>query len=287
MADSTIKVDEQSIGFSITSNREPFFIADIQPLTVKILPQDIGEVLPAILEIIEIAPNTPGMLFPLIVSQEVIGVLGLWGGSLEEEDLGALAIFAEHVAISIEKSRLLETTQELATTDPLTGIHNRRYLFDLGEQEIQRAKRIEHPLSAMMLDLDHFKRINDTYGHAFGDQVLREVAARCGKSIREIDIIGRYGGEEFAIVLPHADPESASAVAGRLKDVISDTPIDTEKGPISMTISIGIAEWTPDVEDLATLLDRADTALYAAKNTGRNRIVTYPPPPEAIADRGL
>jgi diguanylate cyclase (GGDEF)-like protein len=137
----------------------------------------------------------------------------------------------------------------------------------LAENELNRARRFQYPVSAIMLDVDHFKQVNDTYGHAVGDQVLRVVAERCHESIRDIDILGRYGGEEFAITLPATDLSGAHSVAERLRRSIADVPIPTERGDITITISLGVASNTQDV---ATLVNRADAAMYAAKQAGRN-----------------
>jgi len=162
--------------------------------------------------------------------------------------------------------------QRLAITDGLTGIYNRRYFFELAERELNRARRSEHLVSAIMLDVDHFKKVNDTYGHAIGDQVLRAVAERCSKNIRSIDNLGRYGGEEFAVILPLADLKVAQIVAERLRQCIADVPIPTEKGDVTVTISLGVASSVQDDEDAAALLNRADAAMYEAKQAGRNRV---------------
>jgi diguanylate cyclase (GGDEF)-like protein len=151
----------------------------------------------------------------------------------------------------------------------LTGVYNRRGLFQLGEFEFLRARRINRPFCVLMLDLDHFKRVNDHYGHATGDQTLRGLAERCRAVSRSVDMISRYGGEEFVIILPETNLESAWHVAERLRQSITKDPFPTDAGPLRITISIGVAEATK-LDTLNTLIERADTALYEAKHAGRN-----------------
>ncbi|HEU4659974.1 MAG TPA: PleD family two-component system response regulator [Pseudolabrys sp.] len=164
---------------------------------------------------------------------------------------------------------------EMAITDPLTGLFNRRYmethLGTLVEQAASRGK----PISAFILDIDYFKSINDSYGHDAGDDVLREFALRIRKSIRNIDLACRYGGEEFVVVMPDTDLAIASMVAERLRRRIASEPFTIEQGAISLnvTISVGIAGMNGPTESAATILKRADQALYRAKRDGRNRVV--------------
>ncbi len=182
--------------------------------------------------------------------------------------------------------RAIRTNQEqltrLATTDALTGLASRRHLLAELEKELRRAERSGRPLSVLMIDLDHFKGINDRYGHAVGDEVLAAVAKRCVARLRAVDLCGRIGGEEFVVLLPEADAEGALTTAERLRDDLAETPIDTAGGPLGVTISIGVATHRPrspsaneNADDEATrrvqnLLQRADDALYRAKGGGRN-----------------
>ena len=189
-----------------------------------------------------------------------------------QRDIGMLETVANQAAIAIENAQLFEEIQWLATTDGLTGTHNRRHLFELGRREIERARRYEHHLSAIMLDIDNFKQVNDTYGHSIGDQVLRTLTRECIDSLREVDIFGRYGGEEFAIILPETDRQAARKTAERLRKRIERKPFLTTKGELSLTISLGVAALRDDIPDMATLLDLADSALYVAKQSGRNRV---------------
>ncbi|MEH3055378.1 MAG: GGDEF domain-containing protein [Patulibacter minatonensis] len=159
----------------------------------------------------------------------------------------------------------------MATTDELTQVHNRRHFFELGDTQFLTAQRYDLPLATLMLDVDHFKRVNDTYGHAAGDDVIRGVAARLHALIRTVDIVGRYGGEEFAFVLP-CTGDDATILAERLRSAVASEPVDTCEGPITVTVSIGVAVYDHDDAHLSATLGRADLALYEAKRLGRNRV---------------
>jgi eukaryotic-like serine/threonine-protein kinase len=213
---------------------------------------------------------------PLVVHDEVVGFMAIdrnQPDAITERDAEIGMIFAAQAGVAIANARLFGEVQRLAVTDGLTEINNRRHFFELAEREWIRTRRYDHPLSAMMLDVDHFKRVNDTFGHATGDSVLRTVAQICRNSLRETDFLGRYGGEEFAIMLPDTDLSAAHATAERLRESIAGTPIHTDKGDLQVTVSIGVASITVDMNSVATLLDRADRGLYIAKDTGRNRVV--------------
>lgn len=202
------------------------------------------------------------------VRTEVKGMDGEFGELARAFNEMAEALQTE----KIEGECLFREVQRLARTDELTGLHNRRYFFELAERELKRYRRFGHPLSALMLDVDHFKRVNDTYGHAVGDEVLRAVGEQCAVNSRAIDILGRYGGEEFALLLPEADQEAAREIGERLVLSIRKSPIPAQQGPIFITISVGVASATEATSDVASLLNAADKALYAAKQTGRNRV---------------
>ncbi|MBF0552578.1 MAG: GGDEF domain-containing protein, partial [Deltaproteobacteria bacterium] len=165
--------------------------------------------------------------------------------------------------------------KRLAVTDELMGISNRRRLFELGEREFSRTQRSGRPISVIMLDLDHFKRVNDTMGHAVGDQVLQVVSWRCLKNVRNIDIVGRYGGEEIVIVLPETELAQAGQTAERLRQIIAQEPIETNAGPVNITASFGVSVNSPEVTTLSFLIDRADANMYLAKNAGRNCVKGY------------
>jgi diguanylate cyclase (GGDEF)-like protein len=222
------------------------------------------------------------LVVPIFLHDRVLGLLRLDSdtpGEFLAEDAKRLQPLVNAAAIALENAQLFEEVQHLAITDGLTDTYNRRHFFELAEQEMNRARRYGHAVSAIMLDVDHFKQVNDTYGHAIGDQVLRTVAERCRESIRDIDILGRYGGEEFAIILPATDLSGAHSVAERLRRSIADVPIPTERDDVTITISLGVAS---NAQDVAALVNRADAAMYAAKQAGRNCVVILPQslPPE-------
>jgi len=168
-----------------------------------------------------------------------------------------------------------EELKRLATTDPLTGIGNRRNLMDQGERELRRARRYASPLSLLMLDIDHFKRVNDTHGHAIGDQALKAMVRTCLKQLREIDVLCRFGGEEFVALLPETSLADAAVVAERLRRTVAGIAVPLPSGgTASFTISLGVTAPRPEDSTLGDVLERADAALYAAKRGGRDRVVT-------------
>ncbi|MBV6273782.1 diguanylate cyclase [Alcaligenaceae bacterium CGII-47] len=170
---------------------------------------------------------------------------------------------------------LTNTLQEQAQRDPLTGLANRRYLLERGQTEQVRAHRYKRPLSALMLDLDHFKRVNDTYGHKMGDVVLQTLSALLLAHKREPDIAARYGGEEFVVLLPDTDLTAALQIGERLRKLVEQSAVVTDTGEtIRYTTSVGVAQMGGEVMTLECLLGRADQALYQAKRTGRNKVCT-------------
>ena len=168
------------------------------------------------------------------------------------------------------------TLFDLAMTDPLTQTLNRRAFFRFSEREVSRASRYGTQLAVLMLDIDHFKQVNDVHGHAVGDVVLKAMVKTISDSIRDEDLIGRLGGEEFAIVLPQTSPERAEIVANRLRQEIKALTFEGEGGTFNVTISIGISEPTDSDMDIVASLERSDKALYTAKRNGRDRVVIAP-----------
>jgi diguanylate cyclase (GGDEF)-like protein len=164
----------------------------------------------------------------------------------------------------------------MAITDPLTGLHNRRHFFQIAGQEIERSLRYGHPLTAIMIDIDHFKQVNDTCGHIDGDQVLRSLAMCLQQNTRQVDILCRYGGEEFILLLAETGIDQALQTAERIRQQIETMPIIIGGTEIRITASLGLAEMRY-AENLEQLLRHADQAMYAAKRAGRNRIRTYIP----------
>lgn len=178
--------------------------------------------------------------------------------------------------ISDHKKALAEL-ERLSQIDALTGLPNRRHFMALAEQELARAVRYGGPLSVFMMDIDHFKVVNDTYGHQTGDLVLQQLGSLCREELREIDCVGRIGGEEFAVILPHTDGPRALEVAERLRQAVARCEVALEKGlPLHFTLSIGVTTLTGGGANIDTLLGQADSALYEAKRTGRNRVCLHP-----------
>ncbi|MBE9516843.1 MAG: GGDEF domain-containing protein [Proteobacteria bacterium] len=176
------------------------------------------------------------------------------------------------------EAMVLERTKEIegiSQTDPLTGLHNRRYLESASTLEFRRAKRYKHDLSLLVLDIDHFKVVNDEYGHLAGDEVLKSVARHLGMCLRDTDIVCRFGGEEFVVLLPETNEEDALVIAENMRAEVEFMQIVYEGSRIPITISIGVSSLMEDTADYDTLFKEADTAVYASKQAGRNRVSGY------------
>ena len=182
---------------------------------------------------------------------------------------GRAEISQAHEAL-IEKNRELH---QLSITDGLTDLHNRKHLMDLFDMEMARARRYRIPFSVLIADIDYFKKINDTYGHLAGDSVLRRIADTLRHTVRECDHVGRYGGEEFLIILPNSDAAGAMKMAQRIRGQISQLSFYNDGNEISMTISVGVAQCHNDEDSVEAILGRADSALYQAKAGGRNQVI--------------
>lgn len=184
-----------------------------------------------------------------------------------------------------ERKRLMSVVEQLAITDSLTGLYNRRYFIQRAQEEIDRSQRLRHPLSLLMFDLDHFKQVNDIHGHNTGDRVLVHFAGILQTMVRGTDIIARLGGEEFVIMLPESGVQEAAASAERIRQTIENTPCPCGGIPIHITTSIGLAAIPAGQRlPLETLIQHADLALYAAKHSGRNRLAAFSGAGEAVKD---
>ena len=191
----------------------------------------------------------------------------------ESRNAELAAVNAALVAALAQQRALQAELERLASTDPLTGLANRRFANELGERDIARCRRSSRPLAVLLADLDHFKDINDRHGHAVGDEVLVEMAARLRRNVRTVDLVARWGGEEFCLLLVDTDVAGALVVAARLRAAVGPAPVETSAGPITVTLSQGVAGLRGDGEGLAGLLARADAAMYEAKHLGRDRFV--------------
>ncbi|MCI0573520.1 MAG: GGDEF domain-containing protein [Myxococcaceae bacterium] len=166
-----------------------------------------------------------------------------------------------------------DTIYRLAIEDGLTQVHNKRYLLEFLEREMGRAHRYSRPLSLMLLDVDHFKRINDTRGHLAGDHVLRELARLIKPTVRRDECFARYGGEEFAVVMPECGPDNARRFAEKVRALVEEARFVFEEEPVPVTVSVGVADLAPEMSEPALFLQAADVNLYRAKQEGRNRVV--------------
>ncbi len=212
---------------------------------------------------------------PLWREQRLIGVL--IADDLPDGQERMLVSIANQLSLQLSRIRLYEQVEALAVTDALTGVFVRNHFMERARDELARCKR--HGLSAalLMADLDHFKQKNDTYGHLVGDVVLKDVAKLLARNLRDVDLIARFGGEEFILLLVETPAEQAMPVAQRLKQLVEVHPIRAYDELLSQTISVGVAGFPEDAETLEALIERADLALYAAKRSGRNRVVRWTP----------
>lgn len=189
-----------------------------------------------------------------------------------------LARVKTHLTLKHTTDELKKTLVELdrlARLDPLTGVLNRRSFFEGAEREFNRACRYGTIFSVLLLDIDHFKRINDTYGHLTGDRALMTLTSAISNTLRNVDFLGRYGGEEFVILLPETEAPEALNVAERIRSLVAEISIPTQKDPLRMTISVGVAVYESNDATVDNILDRADRALYQAKAKGRNTCCIY------------
>lgn len=212
---------------------------------------------------------------PLLGRGQVFGYLSLYAqtpGKYGNEHSRLAEIFSNEASIAIENARLFQQVQQMAVTDELSGYYNRRHFYKLVDLELARSRRYNHPVSLLMIDLDHFKEINDRYGHATGDQVLKNICNQISLAVRESDTLGRYGGEEFVLLLPETSLDKAVEVAERLCRMIEAYRVVFNGSEISITLSIGVAAIGPDCKDSDSLFQQADLAMYQAKLAGRNRV---------------
>ncbi len=220
-------------------------------------------------------PTNSYVGIPLIVRERVIGVLALQSyrrNAFSDDKIRTLERIAIQAAIAVENARLYSEVQRLAIVDELTGIYNYRGLLELGKREVERAVRFHHPLSVLFFDVDDFRSFNNTYNHATGNIVLKSIAQNCQSILRSVDILTRFGGDEFVALLPETDLEHAEAVAHRMVKEICEKKIPTTFGELEVTISVGLTTLNEARPDLASLIDQANHAEHKAK-LGRKGIV--------------
>jgi diguanylate cyclase len=243
------------------SRREPVLLAEIDADT------DPG-----------LAAALPGArnvaVLPMIADGQPVGALAIEFGDrigprVERRVVTMTSQFAAHAALALQNAWLLEALGRLAAADPLTGLANRRAFNAELDRALARAARRAEPIALILLDVDHFKSVNDTWGHQIGDEVLRDVARTLSSTVRAEATVARHGGEEFAVLLPDCGTGDALLVAERLRGAVARVTV-RDTSPI--TISVGVAVLGPTIRTAAQLLDAADRALYAAKRAGRNRV---------------
>jgi diguanylate cyclase (GGDEF)-like protein len=212
-------------------------------------------------------------VFVLRAKEKKLGVL-LYKG-LDPKDKEKFSILAHQFALALRRLKLLKDIETLAITDGLTGVYTRRYFLERFEEEIKRSDLRRSALAFLMIDADHFKMVNDQHGHLAGDQVLKEISNIIQENVREIDIVGRFGGEEFCVVLPDTELDGAKVVAERIRKSTEKRLIKAYDSTLRVTLSIGIAIYPSDGKLLEELMDKADWALYRAKSQGRNCVVAF------------
>jgi len=214
------------------------------------------------------------LVIPLAISDKSnFGYLAIKG--LDKKDRPKLDILVLQFISALRRSRLYNLIRELAITDSLTKTFTHSYVLDRLNEELKRASQFEFSLACLMIDIDNFKSINDKYGHLVGDVVLKKVAEIIKNNCREIDLVGRFGGEEFIVILPMIDKDNAIVVAERIRKTISSANISIFDRIISVSVSIGLAYYPTDAKSSHEIIDKADWALYRAKNSGKDRVVAY------------
>jgi diguanylate cyclase (GGDEF)-like protein len=213
----------------------------------------------------------PGhFVFTLQSKRKTIGHLVIEG--LAEEGREKFSILAHQFALAFRRVQLYEEIERIAITDSLTDVHTRRYIMERFQEEILRSATRKSSLSFLMVDVDFFKSFNDQHGHLTGDMILREIGILIKENIREIDVAGRYGGEEFCVVLPDTDQQGAEYAAERIRQAVENALIKAYDTQVRATVSIGLSTYPPDGEKIEELVDKADGALYKAKKEGRNKV---------------
>lgn len=228
--------------------------------------------------------NPPKMrslsVLPLLVHERALGTLVLGSrqaGAFSESVRPALEVLASHMAVSLSNARMVKRLEEQATTDGMTGLLNKRALIAEAERRLKVAARFNKPLSVLVTDIDHFKRVNDTYGHDVGDVVIKGLGDVLRRIKRDTDVVARFGGEEFVIICEQTDQEGALNLAERIRRELENTTFQTELGPLNVTASVGVAPFPAAGKDWPSLFKATDEALYVSKRSGRNRVTVWSP----------
>ena len=219
-------------------------------------------------------------IVPLICQDRVVGVLNLAdkidGDYFDSGDIALIELFSQLIGASIGNIKLFEKIQRQATTDGLTGLVNHKTFYEILEKELWRSRRYGGHISLIMVDIDNLKKINDAHGHRAGDKVIREISRRMKECIRQIDTAARYGGDEFAVILPNTSLKDAAVVAQRMVDAVAESPTIWDNEQIALSVSVGLGQYDADTtpEDIT---GRSDQALYTAKQAGKNTVRIFEP----------
>ncbi|MBI4685773.1 MAG: GGDEF domain-containing protein [Nitrospirae bacterium] len=249
----------------VKKNMEPLYLSDVRNYSLPLLPaktKDISSV----------------FILPLLYEKELLGMLVFLSEKIDAftpYQIDLLGVLGTQASISIANARLHSEIEKMAVTDGLTGLFNHRHLQECLSTEFKRRERFSEPLALLLVDIDYFKKVNDTYGHPAGDKILHGVANILKDTIRNIDIAARYGGEEFAAILLGTESSGAKNMAERLRNAIMNTAFNVEGKQLQVTVSIGIAIFLGLSDKKESLIERADQALYHAKRNGRNRSVLW------------
>lgn len=219
------------------------------------------------------------IIVPLICQDRVVGVLNLADkidGNYSRGDVALIELFSQLIGASIGNMKLFERIQHQAATDGLTGLANHRTFYEILEKELWRSRRYGGPISLIMVDIDNLKEINDTCGHRAGDRVIKEISRRLKACIRQIDTAARYGGDEFAVILPNTSLADATVAAERMVDMVSTAPITWNRQQITLSISVGLGQYDSESSP-EEITSRSDQALYTAKQAGKNTVRIFEP----------
>lgn len=221
-------------------------------------------------------PQEDYTVLPLNIESDTVRYLAV--SRIKEQDSDKLHILSQQFLLGIKRAVFYQKIQELAITDSLTGVSNRRYLLTRFNEEVERSKKFKYNFAFFMADIDHFKNYNDRYGHLVGDVVLKEVCKVIKGNIRQIDLAGRYGGEEFSIILTETGREEAELAAERIRLAVERRRVSAYDEHLKVTISIGISIFPDDASEAGKIIECADQALYQAKQRGRNRVCMWEKP---------
>ena len=247
--------------------------ATLFPFDEKIL-SSVFDARQTICELEGVPPDFPRFLaHPIMIHQKIFAVLVLMDVSARDRRM--LSILTERFISEMQRVNLYKRIETLAITDGLTGVYVRRHLLERFEAELERSKKYGLKLSFLMIDVDHFKNFNDRYGHLVGDVVLRQVADTIRKSVRELDLVGRVGGEEFGVLLIETEESGAFFVAERIRHAVEEKIFKAYDESLRVTISVGCAAYSDKLQQASLIMDAADSSLYQAKRQGRNRACLY------------